>query len=173
MLDLNEIPTLETPRLRLRRPRERDTDGVAGLFADARYMRFLGDGKTADRAASWRAIAGALGHWVLRDYGFFSIEDKATGLFIGWSGLLHPEGWPGIEIAWGIAPSFWGQGLATEAARSVRDYAFESLRLKRLVSIIHPENTASIRVALKIGERFERSIEFQQKRLQLYAVVAA
>ncbi len=172
MLDLREIPTLETPRLRLRCPREQDTDGVAAMFADARYMRFLGDGKTADRAAAWRAIAGALGHWVLRDYGFFSIEEKATGRFIGWTGLLSPEGWPGVEIAWGIAPSSWGQGLATEAAEGVRDYAFASLCLPRLVSLIHPENATSIRVAVKIGERFERSIEFQGQRLCLYAVAA-
>ncbi len=173
MLDLTEIPTLETPRLRLRRPSERDTDGLAGMFADARYMRFLGDGRTADRVASWRAIAGSLGHWALRDYGFFAVEEKTTGLFIGWTGLLYPEGWPGIEIAWGIAPSYWGRGYATEAAKSVLNYAFDRLRLPRLVSIIHPENVASIRVAMKIGERFERSIEFRGKSAHLYAIAAA
>jgi RimJ/RimL family protein N-acetyltransferase len=173
MLDLREIPVLETPRLRLRRPSESDTDSLAGMFADARYMRFLGDGTTADRGAAWRAIAGALGHWVLRGYGFFSIEEKAGIPFVGWTGLLHPEGWPGIEIAWGIAPSFWGRGYATEAAGIVLDYAFAKLQMPRLVSIIHPENAASIRVACKIGERFERSIEFQGKRVQLYAIAAA
>jgi RimJ/RimL family protein N-acetyltransferase len=173
MLDLREIPTLETTRLRLRRPSEADTDGLARMFADARYMRFLGDGETADRATAWRAIAGALGHWALRGFGFFSVEEKVSGAFIGWTGLLHPEGWPGIEIAWGIAPSFWGRGLATEAGGSVRDFAFDRLRLPRLVSIIHPENAASIRVALKIGERFERAIDFQGKRVNLYAIAAA
>jgi len=173
MLDLTQIPTLETPRLRLRRPSERDLDRLAGMFADPRYMRFLADGRTADRAEAWRAIAGALGHWALRDYGFFAVEEKSAGLFIGWSGLLQPEGWPGTEIAWGIAPALWGQGLATEAARGVLDYAFSRLRLPRLISIIHPENIASIRVATKIGERFERSIEFQGKSPHLYAIAAA
>ncbi|HXZ01223.1 MAG TPA: GNAT family N-acetyltransferase [Stellaceae bacterium] len=172
MLDLREVPTLETFRLRLRRPGESDTEGLAAMFADARYMRFLGDGKTADRAEAWCAIAGTLGHWVLRGHGLFSIEEKTTGRFIGWSGLLSPEGWPGVEIAWGIAPDFWGRGLATEAATSVRDYAFLGLRLPRLVSLIHPENAASIRVAAKIGECFEHAIEFQGRSLSLYAIAA-
>ena len=173
MLDLRQVPTLETARIRLRRPSERDTDPLAQMFADARYMRFLGDGTTADRTESWRAIASALGHWALRGYGFFSVEEKSAGLFIGWAGLLHPEGWPGVEIAWGFAPACWGQGFATEAATSVLRYAFDRLRLPRLVSIIHPENAASIRVAMKIGERFERSIEFQGRSLHLYAIAAA
>ena len=173
MLDLREIPTLETARLSLRRPSERDTDGLARMFADARYMRFFGVGETADRAASWRAIAGALGHWALRGYGFFAVEESASGQFIGWTGLLNPEGWPGIEIAWGIAPASWGHGFATEASKSVLEYAFDRLRLPRLVSIIHPENAASIRVAMKIGERFERSIEFRGETVDLYAIAAA
>jgi [ribosomal protein S5]-alanine N-acetyltransferase len=172
MLDLRQIPTLETARLRLPRPSERDTDPLAQMYADPRYTRFLGDGMTADRTEAWRAIAGALGHWALRGYGFFSVEEKSAGLFIGWTGLLHPEGWPGVEIAWGFAPACWGQGFATEAAASVLRYAFDQLRLPRLVSIIHPDNAASIRVAMKIGERFERSIEFRGKSAHLYATAA-
>jgi RimJ/RimL family protein N-acetyltransferase len=173
MLDLTQIPTLETARLRLRRPGEQDLDRLAQMFADPRYMRFLGDGRTADRAEAWRALAGALGHWALRGYGFFAVEERSSGRFIGWTGLLHPEGWPGIEIAWGFASACWGQGFATEAAERVRDDAFDRLRLPRLVSLIHPENAASIRVATGIGERFERAIEFHGRMLQLYAMAAA
>jgi RimJ/RimL family protein N-acetyltransferase len=172
MLDLTQIPTLDTPRLILRRPAEADADGLAELYTDPRYMRFFGDGRTADHAAAWGAIAGSLGHWALRGFGFFAVEEKATGRFIGWSGLLAPEGWPGVEIAWGIAPRAWGRGIATEAATAVRDDAFTRLRLKRLVSIIHPENTASIRVAMKLGARFERPIEFHGGTMRLCAIAA-
>ena len=170
MLNLNQIPVLETARLRLRRVAERDVDVLTAMFGDPCYMRFMGDSKLADRAAAWRAIAGALGHWAIRGYGFFAVEEKATGRFIGWSGLLNPEGWPGIEIAWGIAPDRWGQGFATEAATAVRHYAADTLHLTRLISLIHPENVASIRVAKKIGERFLRTIEFQGKEVRLYQV---
>jgi RimJ/RimL family protein N-acetyltransferase len=83
---------------------------------------------------------------------------------------LNPEGWPGIEIAWGIAPDRWCQGFATEAASAVLHYAAGTLHLRRLISLIHPENVASIRVAEKIGERFLRTIAFQGKEVQLYAV---
>jgi [ribosomal protein S5]-alanine N-acetyltransferase len=173
MLDLTQIPTLDTPRLHLRRPAEADADGLAELYADPRYMRFFGDGRTADHAAAWGAIAGSLGHWALRGFGFFAVEEKATGRFIGWSGLLSPAGWPGVEIAWGIAPRAWGRGFATEAATAVRDDAFTRLRLTRLASIIHPENTASIRVAIKLGERFERPIELHGRTMHLFAIIAA
>ncbi|HEV2549802.1 MAG TPA: GNAT family N-acetyltransferase [Stellaceae bacterium] len=122
------------------------------------------------RTAPRRAIAGMLGHWALRGYGFFALEEKASGAFIGWSGLLNPEGSPGIEIAWGIAPDRWRQGFATEAATAVVHYAADTLHLTRLISLIHPENVASIRVAEKIGERFVGTIEFQGKDVRLCAV---
>jgi hypothetical protein len=118
MLDLGQIPSLETKRLLLRRPLERDVDALAAVFAEPSYMRFLGDGETADRDAAWRAIACALGHWALRGNGFFAVEEKASGAFIGWSGLLNPGGWPGVEIAWGIAPSRWRQGFCQRGRQS-------------------------------------------------------
>jgi RimJ/RimL family protein N-acetyltransferase len=170
MLELGQIPVLETARLRLRRVEERDLDVLTAMFGDPRYMRFLSDGKLADRAAAWRTIAGALGHWALRGYGFFAVDEKASGSFIGWCGLLNPEGWPGIEIAWGITPARWRQGFATEAATAVLRYAADTLRLSQLISLIHPDNAASIRVAEKIGERFVRTIEFQGNAVRLYSI---
>ena len=155
MFDPNSIPRLETPRLRLRGFEERDLDPLAALNADAGVMRWLGTGETLDRYASWRQLASIIGHWALLGYGLFAVERKDTGTFIGRVGLLNPETWPGVEIAWTIAPAEWGKGYATEAARTVRDWAFGSLRQRRLISLIHPENHASARVAEKIGERHE------------------
>ncbi len=170
MLDLRQIPSLETKRLLLRRTTEGDIDALAAMFADSRYMRFLGNGEVADRGEAWRAIAGTLGHWALRGYGFFAVEEKASGSFIGWSGLLNPEGWPRIEIAWGIAPNRWRRGFATEAATAVAGYAAKTLRVAQLISMIHPDNAASIRVAEKIGEHFVRLIEFRGRPVRLYAL---
>jgi hypothetical protein len=127
--------------------------------------------RTAPRRGAPSRAPWGIGHCAATAFSL-SRKNRAER-FIGWAGLLHPEGWPGVEIAWGFAPSCWGQGFATEAAASVLRYAFDRLRLPRLASIIHPENAASIRVAMKIGERFERSIEFQGKSLHLYAIAAA
>ncbi|MEN9577436.1 MAG: hypothetical protein RJA70_445, partial [Pseudomonadota bacterium] len=89
----------------------------------------------------------------LRGYGPWAVELKATGAMIGHLGLWAPEGWPGVELGWRLARTHWGQGLATEGALAVLNFAFSQLRLERLVSVIHPENRASIRVAEKMGMR--------------------
>jgi RimJ/RimL family protein N-acetyltransferase len=105
-------------------------------------------------------MAGYLGHWDLRGYGLWAVEEKATGEFIGRIGLLNPEGWPGLEVAWTLARERWGNGFATEGAQVAIRYAFDVLKIDHLISIIHPDNAPSIRVALRVGERLERRIEF-------------
>lgn len=80
---------------------------------------------------------------------------------IGYCGLTHfsdIEGQPEIEVGYRLARAWWGQGFATEAARGVRNYAFHSLGLSRLVSLIEPSNTASLRVAAKLGMHREREV---------------
>ena len=146
------IPTLETERLLLRAFREDDLDPYAALCADAEVMRFLGTGITFNRGESWRSMAGFLGHWVLRGYGMWALEDKATGTFVGRAGFLNPEGWPGFELGWTLAREHWGKGYATEAARRALGFAFDDLGRDRVISLIRPANAGSIRVAERIGE---------------------
>ena len=171
MRDLPRVPVIESARLKLRCVTEHDLDPLAAMFADPNYMRFFGDGKTADRAAAWRAIATALGHWILRGYGIFAVDERDSGSFIGWSGLIYPEGAPAIELGWGIAPHHWNRGFATEAATAVRDFAFGTLQLPRLVSLIHPANAPSVRVAEKIGEHFENMLDVEGGSVAVYAIV--
>jgi [ribosomal protein S5]-alanine N-acetyltransferase len=170
VFDLRSIPVLETPRLRLRGLELRDFEPLAALNADPAFTRFLGTGETLDRYASWRALAAFVGHWALRGYGLFAVERRDDARFIGRVGLINPETWPGLEIAWGIAPAEWGHGYATEAAVAVRDWAFGTLRLPRLISLIHEENHASARVAEKIGERFERMTEIFGMKVRLFSI---
>jgi RimJ/RimL family protein N-acetyltransferase len=87
----------------------------------------------------------------LRGYGVFAIEEAASRRVIGHVGILHPADWPEPEIAYTIGPAAWGQGYATEAARAVRAWAFDSYAFPRLVSFIVPANARSIRVAEKLG----------------------
>lgn len=145
---------LETERLRLRLPEARDLEPLAAMLADPAVTRFLG-GETADRDQSWRHLAFLLGHWWLRGYGLFMVEEKASGCFVGRVGLLEPEGWPDTEVAWTVARPFWGKGYAGEAARAVLGWAMGTLRRPPPISLIDPDNRQSARVAEKLGARIE------------------
>jgi RimJ/RimL family protein N-acetyltransferase len=117
-------------------------------------MRYLG-GKTLDRVAAWRHMAFLVGHWQLRGYGYYAVEEKATGDFIGRVGFTNQTGWPGFELGWTIAPEYQGRGFATEAARMLLRYAFEELNQAHVISLIHRDNTPSRKVAEKLGEQVE------------------
>ena len=82
--------------------------------------------------------------------------------------LFYPEGWPGIEISYVLARSVWGKGYATEGAQAAMSHAFEQLKIPRLISLIHPANRSSVKVAEKLGETLEREIEFNGKTLLVY-----
>src|SRR4029453_18661253 len=79
----------------------------------------------------------------------------ASGALIGRIGFYEPEGWPGLELGWMLARSHWGRGLATEGARAALAFAFGVVEKPHIIGLIAPENTASIRVAEKLGERLE------------------
>jgi len=146
-----EIPTLRTRRLVLRGMRADDLDAFAGMNADPEVMRYLSGGRTLTPAETWDLMARMLGQWGLRGYGFFAVEDAASGRFIGRSGILHTLAWPEPELAYGLDRPFWGQGLATESAVAIRDWAFSSLGLKLLASFVRPDNAGSIGVLRRMG----------------------
>lgn len=145
-----EVPTLETPRLRLRGWRDADLDAYGAMVADVEVMRFFG-GDALERPAAWRHIALFTGHWALRGYGIWAVERREDGAFVGRSGLWWPEGWPGLEVGWVLAREHWGRGYATEAARAWLDVAFGELELDEVIATILPVNAASARVAERIG----------------------
>jgi RimJ/RimL family protein N-acetyltransferase len=147
---------LETERLKLRMWRESDIDAYAEMCADPLVMRYLGPGKAFTRHEAWRSMAFFIGHWQLRGYSHWAVEEKATGAMVGRIGFLNPEGWPGFEIGWTLARHAWGKGYATEGAKAALQYAFDTLDRRHVISLIHPDNTPSMRVADRIGERFER-----------------
>lgn len=145
------IPRLETERLHMRGWRVEDFEAFAAIMADAEVARFL-TGQPLTRADAWRSLASTIGQWSLRGYGTWAVERKSDGALLGRVGIIHPEGWPGIEVGWTLGRDHWGHGYATEAARAAIDYAFITLPLERVISIIHPENAASQSVAKRVGE---------------------
>ena len=164
------MATLETPRLLLRPFRDTDLDVYAAIHADPEVMRYLGDGKPLTRDDAWRSMAMMVGHWALRGFGMWAVEEKSTGAMVGRVGLYCPEGWPGQEVGWTLAREHWGKGYAFEAAEVSLDHAFQTLQWPRAISLIHPDNQRSIRVAERLGERFDREIELRGHPALLYSI---
>ncbi|MFY9826877.1 MAG: GNAT family N-acetyltransferase [Thermoanaerobaculia bacterium] len=150
-----DIPTLETERLRLRSFRQGDIDDYAALNADPEVLRYLSSGGPWERERAWRHMAFLIGHWQLVGAGMWAVEQRETRTFVGMAGFAHPEGWAGFELAWTLVRRWWGHGYATEAARAALDYAFTVLKRDRVISLIHPENQSSIRVAERLGETLQ------------------
>jgi RimJ/RimL family protein N-acetyltransferase len=162
--------TLQTERLTLRMLRESDLDAYAEMCADPEVMRYLGDGQPLSRPMAWRNLAQMVGHWSLRGYGLWAAEERSSGVLVGRVGCWNPEGWPGFEVGWMLRRSFWGRGYATEAARASLQFAFIQLQQPRVISLIHPENAASRRVAERLGERLQGSTEVLGKPALVYRI---
>ena len=146
---------------------EDDFEQYATICANPDVMRFLG-GKPFDRTEAWRHMAYMIGHWQLRGYGYFAAEDKQSGKLAGRIGYTNSTGWPGFELGWTLAPDFQGKGLATEGARRLLRYAFEEMDRPHVISLIHPDNTPSIRVAERLGEKLEGKAEIFGTTVQVY-----
>jgi RimJ/RimL family protein N-acetyltransferase len=142
------IPTLQTERLILRAPRLDDFEAVAGVLTSerARYM----DGPFS-RTEAWHQFAAAIGSWALLGHGVWSIEDRASGAYCGEIGLNRPVHFPENELGWFLVTDRTGQGIATEAARAARAWAYTERGWTTLVSYVDPANAASIRLAERLG----------------------
>jgi RimJ/RimL family protein N-acetyltransferase len=161
---------LETDRLLLRMWRGEDFESYAKICADPEVMRYLVDGRPLTRVEAWRQMAFLAGHWHLRGYGHWAVEEKGSGSLIGRIGFLNPEGWPGFEIGWTLARESWGKGYATEGARRALTYAFTELGHAHVISLIHQDNQASIRVAERLGERLEGCTKLVGQPVLIYGI---
>lgn len=162
-----EIPTLTTARLLLRPFGPTDFESYAAMCANPEVMRYIDD--VQDRETAFRSFCASLGHWEARGYGPWALEERATGRVVGRAGLFHWERFPAIEIGYLLEPSAWGKGYATESAERSLRFAREVVRARGVVSLIQPENTASIRVVEKLGAKFEREIlDRKQRRALIY-----
>jgi RimJ/RimL family protein N-acetyltransferase len=149
-------PVLQTARLTLRPFRPDDVAAQAALLGDPRVVRFLG-GQALEREEAWRKLLCGAGLWPLFGYGYWAVERREDGRFIGQIGFadfkrdMAPaiEGIP--EMGWVFTADAGGQGFATEAGEAAIAWADEMLAAPEQVAIIDPANAASIRVAEKLG----------------------
>jgi RimJ/RimL family protein N-acetyltransferase len=162
------MATLKTERLTLRLFRACDLDAYAAMTSDPEVMRHIGEGRPLSRVDAWRNLALMLGHWQLRGYGLWAVEERSTGEMVGRIGCWNPEGWPGFEVGWMLRRAWWGRGYATEGARAALAYAFSELSQPEVISLIRPENAPSIGVARRLGERLDGSTEVLGREALVY-----
>lgn len=163
---------LETERLILRHLTPGDLDDLWALYCDPEITRFIPDAPGNYDEAREELEWHQHGHPRHPELGLWATVHKASGQFIGRCGLLPwtIDGVDEVEVAYTIARKYWGQGLATEAALAIRDYAFGQLGLTRLVCLIDAENRASARVAEKMEMHFEKEAEDESGPFHLYSM---
>ena len=150
------MAVLETPRLILRPFGEEDVDLLAELMANRDFMRFSLGAFSREQTAAF--LKKTLGWKSAGLPSLFAVIVREHSKLIGYCGFFHQEidETNEIEIAYRFHPDYWGRGLATEAARAVRDHAFRDLKLSRVISLIHPDNRASRRIAEKNAMKVEK-----------------
>lgn len=159
--------SLETDRLKLRLFEEKDWDDLHAMFSDEECVRYTI--KTPlTKWQTWRTLSSYLGHWQLRGYGPYAVEEKESGKVIGPVGLWYPGDWPEPEIKWSLAKNFWGKGYASEAGLAVKNMAFKKLKRDRLISLILPENHKSKKVSERIGGSYEKDIQFRDMEANIF-----
>jgi RimJ/RimL family protein N-acetyltransferase len=150
------VPVLETSRLRLREQRAADFTRHAVMFADSEVVRYLG-GKPLAREEAWRKLISCAGLWITLGYGYWSVERREDGAYLGQIGFadfkraLNPsiEGQP--EMGWLITSDAHGKGYASEAVAAALAWADEALPGQEIAAIIDPQNAPSLRIAEKAG----------------------
>jgi RimJ/RimL family protein N-acetyltransferase len=161
---------LQTERLILHSFREEDVDAMAHLFANPGFMRFS-LGVFTERKKTVEFIEKVMAWDREKMPSQFAVVLRGQHPVIGYCGFHHHAEVPGeIEIGYRLHPDYWNRGLITEAARAVRDHAFADLKLPRVISLIHPENTPSRRVAEKNGMKIEKEITFRGFPTLVYAI---
>ncbi len=156
---------ITSDRLVLRKPIVDDWEALHPYYSDEESMRYT-TGRAHEDWETWRNVALMIGHWEIHQYGPYVMEEskKVTGV----TGLWFPYGWPETEIKWGLVPDFCGNGYAREGAEAVRSMAAQYVPELQLISLIHPDNENSIKVATGIGAVYEKTISFRGGEAAVY-----
>jgi RimJ/RimL family protein N-acetyltransferase len=171
------IPTITTDRLRLRGHTEEDLEHCAAMWADPQVVRFIGN-RPRSREETWTRLLKYVGHWSLKGFGFWLVEEKATGSFVGEVGFAdHKRDFApslhGIpEIGWALTPEKQGLGYAMEAVKAAIAWSDEHLSIPQTLCIIHPHNTASIRIAESNGYAISSTTQDKEHPAMIFSRVA-
>ncbi|MGJ4925697.1 GNAT family N-acetyltransferase [Bradyrhizobium sp. HKCCYLS2038] len=159
---------IETDRLTLREWRDEDRAPFAAMSADPAVMQYLRALPTRQACDQW--IDFQIKHWAEHGFGFWVVEDRASGTFLGAAGLFRiffeAPFTPAVEIGWRLARAGWGQGFATEAARAALPFGFDKFGLDKFIAYAAPANLASQNVMRKLGMIRDAASDFDHPRIE-------
>jgi RimJ/RimL family protein N-acetyltransferase len=158
---------IETDRLILRPLTTADLDEFVEMHAMPDVMRTMG---AFDRSAALTRLERNEHEWDERGHGLVAILERASGRFLGRSGLKYWPQFEETEVGWVLRPDVWGHGFATEAARACVDWGFQALEVPYLTAMIVPDNERSIRVATRLGMQPIRSDLLMELPVVVYAI---
>ncbi len=159
------VPCIQTERLTLRAYRREDFDVFAAHLADPVSSAHLG---AADRDAAWRIFCSQAGLWLIHGAGWWAVEEKESGRLVGSVGAFFREDSTVMELGWNTYRASWGQGFANEAATAALHHAFEVRGEPKVRALITSANESSLRVAKRIGLRYEADTEIYGKAVGIY-----
>ena len=167
---MTEVATLQTDRLDFRDLRAGDIDDIGRLYGDPRVTRYITGGvHTREMAQAW--LDAQLAFWQRhRRIGMFRVADRATGAFLGRSGLRDLGDSGEMELGYAFVPAAWGRGIATEAARATLDFSFQNSDLDHIAGITFLENLASKKVLTNCGLRYVREDHFYGVDVGYFAI---
>lgn len=166
-------PEILTARLRLRGHRVDDLAACHALWGDIDVVRHI-TGKPATREETWGRLLRYAGHWHMLGFGYWALEDRATGAFVGEAGLadyrrdIVPSLSNHAEIGWLVSPQWHGRGLASEAVRAILAWGDANLVRPCVACLISPDNRPSLRLAERVGFRVWTQTIYRGDAVVLY-----
>lgn len=162
---------VETDRLILREIVPSDAEEFFKLNSDPAVTRYTGDGGTETVEEMRRGLEERpIRDYRVHGYGRWAAIWKANDRLIGMAGLKFLEELNDVDIGYRFFPEYWGQGLATEAARACVDYGFNVLRLPHILGLVESENVASVRVLTKLGFVYDQMIDYRSEMVAKYVL---
>ena len=168
-----DVPRVTTDRLVLRGHAKEDFQPSLAMWSDQSVVRFIG-GAPASREETWARLLRYGGLWRLLGYGYWALEDRRTGRFVGEAGFadfkrpVKAELDELPEAGWAIAPCWAGRGYATEAMRAALEWLDRARPGVGSFCMISPANSASIKVAEKLGYLYDHAATYRDAPMSFY-----
>ncbi len=158
---------LETKRLVLRQFKEEGWRCPHKYYSDEEATRYT-SGSASSEGETWRTMCSMVGHWQIRGYGPYALIKKSSSCLLGTAGFWYPNDWPEPEIKRALASDHWGKGYASKAFMEVQFIGREYLPEIPLISLIHPDNHPSMKLAEPLGAVLENEILFRGSVWKVY-----